>query len=96
MDRIKLKHTNQLEIAQNEILDPTKISRYMVAADDVYSSDSYYMEVLPGSLSSSHMRHGNEATLYVYLVPRPPAFVTCSTKSGGKAWKDLSHDAWRC
>ena len=30
------------------------------------------------------------------LVPRPPpsAFVVaCSTKSGGKAWKDLSCDA---
>jgi len=30
MDRTKTKHTNQLEIAQNEILDPTKISRYTV------------------------------------------------------------------
>ena len=25
-----------------------------------------------------------------------PAFVTCSTKSGEKAWTDLSHDACRC
>ena len=29
------------------------------------------------------------------LVPRPPhpAFVPCSMKSGGKPWKDFSHDA---
>ena len=29
------------------------------------------------------------------LVPRPPhpAFVTCSMKNRGKAWKDLSRDA---
>ena len=30
MDRTKTKHTNQLEIAQNEIWTPTKISRYTV------------------------------------------------------------------
>jgi len=32
------------------------------------------------------------------LVPRPPcpAFVTCSTKRGEKAWMDLSRYACRC
>jgi len=32
------------------------------------------------------------------VVPRPPrpAFVACSTKSGEKAWTDLSHNACRC
>jgi len=32
------------------------------------------------------------------LILRPPrlAFVACSTKSGGKAWKDLSRDACHC
>ena len=32
------------------------------------------------------------------FVPRPPcpAFTACSTKSGGKAWKDLSRDACCC
>ena len=32
------------------------------------------------------------------LIPRPPhpAFVTCSTKSGGKAWTDSSRDACHC
>jgi len=69
---MKIKHANQLETAQNVILDPTKISRYTVAADDVYSSDGYYMEVPPGSLSSSHMRCENDTTLLglsVYHVP---------------------------
>ena len=34
----------------------------------------------------------------VSLAPRPPcpAFVACSVKSGGKAWKDLSRDVCRC
>ena len=38
------------------------------------------------------------ALWYHSLVPRPPhpAFVACNTKSGGKAWKDLSHDACHC
>ena len=30
MDRMKIKHTNQLEIAQNEIWTPRKIARYTV------------------------------------------------------------------
>jgi len=32
------------------------------------------------------------------LIPRPPrpAFVTCSTKSGEKAWTDLSRDVCCC
>jgi len=32
------------------------------------------------------------------LVPRPlrPAFVACNTKSGEKAWTDLSRDACHC
>ena len=32
------------------------------------------------------------------LVPRPPspAFVTYSTKTGGKAWTDLLRDACHC
>jgi len=35
---------------------------------------------------------------YTSLVPRPPhpAFVACSMKSGEKARKDLSHDAYHC
>ena len=36
--------------------------------------------------------------LYDSLVPWPPhlAFVACSMKCGGKAWKDLSRDACLC
>jgi len=32
------------------------------------------------------------------LIPRPPrpALVTCSQKSGGEAWKDLSRDVCLC
>jgi len=33
---------------------------------------------------------------YNHVTSLVPAFVTCSTKSGGKAWMDLSHDACRC
>jgi len=37
-------------------------------------------------------------TCTVSLVPRLPrqAFVACSTKSGRKAWTDLSRDAYCC
>ena len=39
------------------------------------------------------MRNG-----FTSLISRPPhpAFVACSTKIRGKAWKDLSHDACHC
>ena len=43
-------------------------------------------------------RHPRSWYLPPSLVPRPShsAFVTCSTKSGGKAWTDLSRDACHC
>jgi len=39
-----------------------------------------------------------EMCLLVSLVPSPPhpAFVACCTKSGEKAWMDLSRDACHC
>ena len=48
---------------------------------------------------SGHTQWWNDATQWCSsLVPRPPrsAFVACSTKSWGKAWMDLSHDARHC
>jgi len=37
-------------------------------------------------------------TSVLAIVPRlpRPSFVACSTKSGGKAWKDLSRDVCYC
>jgi len=46
----------------------------------------------------THLTNQSICTSYLSLFPRPPhpAFVTCSTKSGGKAWTDLSRDACCC
>jgi len=48
--------------------------------------------------STPSLVHRVKSTVKASIVYRSPhpAFVACSTKSGGKAWKDLSHNACRC
>ena len=52
----------------------------------------------PGNTYATHALQVMRLVVNISLVPSPPppAFLACSMKSRGKAWKNLSHDACCC